>query len=164
MLQPPPESAVVPPMKRSLLLAATLLVVVLAGCDTFEHRAQQKAATFASLTPEQREKLKHGVIGLGDTTDMVYIALGAPDEKEEKTTATGRESDWIYNVYHEEYAGNVVSGYHRVLVYDPARKRYAVYIDPIHTDVYQETEEEYIRVSFQDDRVVAIEQPKQSAH
>ncbi|HVU22872.1 MAG TPA: hypothetical protein VHE13_02030 [Opitutus sp.] len=147
-------------MHRRLFLVLAALAVTLAGCDTFEHRAQQKAATFAALTPEQREQLKHGVIALGDTPDMVYIALGAPDEKEEKTTAKGAESDWIFYSYHEEYAGNVVSGYHRVLVFDPVRKRYAVYFDPIHTDVYQQTEEEYIRVTFRGGHVVAIEQPK----
>jgi hypothetical protein len=147
-------------ISRPAFLLLAFATLVLAGCDTFEHRAGQKAAAYASLTPAQREKLKQGVIELGDTPDMVYIALGAPDEKEEKTTADGRETDWIYNVYRQEYAGNAVTGYHRLLVYDPGRKRYLVYLEPVHADFYSETEEEYIRVTFHDERVTAIEQPK----
>ena len=148
-------------MKARLpLFILGLLAVALTGCDTFQHRAQQKAATFASLTPAQREKLKRGVIGLGDTPDMVYIALGAPDEKQEKTTAKGRETDWIYNTYHEEYAGNYFAGFHRTLVYDPVHKRWVVFFEPVHTDVFQQTEEENIRVTFRAGHVVAIEQPE----
>ncbi|HWA85147.1 MAG TPA: hypothetical protein VG710_02900 [Opitutus sp.] len=148
-------------MKTPFPFLVLLLVSLgLAGCDTFEHRAQQKAGTFAALTPAQRDKLKQGVIELGDTPDMVYIALGTPDEKRERSTPAGTETDWIYNTYHEEFAGNVTAGYHRVLVYDPARKRFVVFLDPIHTAVYQQTEEENIRATFRGGRLVAIEQPK----
>lgn len=136
-----------------------LLVVVLAGCDTFDRRAQQKSATFESLAPEQREKLKRGVIEIGNTPDMVYIALGRPDEQRESATAAGRETVWIYNSYHQEYEGRLHSGYRRILVYDPNHRRYLVYHEPIFTDVYSEHEEEKIRIKFQNDRVTEIEQP-----
>ena len=147
-------------MKIPLLFSGVLLAVVLAGCDTFDHRSQEKAVLFASLTPEQREKLKHGVIEIGNTTDMVFIALGVPDEKFETTTADGRVTVWVYYSYHQEYEGDVRSGFHRLVVYDPIRKTYGVYFQSLYTDVYGEFAEENIRISFRDGRVTQIEQPK----
>lgn len=143
--------------------ALFLLVVsfgVLTGCSTFEKRSQEKAATFASLSTDAQEKLKKGVIEIGNTSDMVYIALGEADEKTEKTTAEGRTTTWIYNSYHQEYEGNVRTGYHRRLVYDPVNRRYVVFIEPIYSDIYSEHQEERIRIKFQDERVTEIEQPK----
>ncbi len=147
-------------MKPTILFLAALFLLSLTACDTFEHRSKQKAETFASLSPEAKDKLKRGVIELGNTPDMVYIALGEPDEKHDSTTAQGRETTWIYNSYHQEYEGNVHTGYHRMLVYDPATKRYAVFYEPVYTDVYSEHAEERIRIKFKDDRVIEIEQPK----
>ncbi|HWL17307.1 MAG TPA: hypothetical protein VNR00_16995 [Opitutus sp.] len=150
-------------MKRLILLPLLLVATLLAGCDTFDRRSKEKAATFESLSPEEREKLRRGVIELGNTPDMVYIALGRPDQRRESDTGQGREMTWIYNTYHREYEGNFHSGYRRILVYDPVRKRYLVYYEPIYTDVYSEHEEEHIRIIFRDGRVVAIEQPKPRA-
>ena len=150
-------------MKKEFLCSAALFVVVLAGCDTFEHRSQEKAATFESLAPAEREKLKRGVIEIGNTPEMVYIALGRPDEKHESTTAGGRATVWTYNSYHQEYEGNVRAGYRRVLVWDPQRRRYFVFFDPVYTDLYSEHTEENIRIKFQDGHVIEIEQPKAEA-
>lgn len=150
-------------MKLISPFLALLLGVALAGCDTFDRRAQQKAATFESLAPEEREKLRQGVIEIGNTPDMVYIALGNPDERRESATPDGREMVWVYNSYHQEYEGQFYSGYRRILVYDPRTRRYFVYHDPVYTDVYSEHEEEKIRIKFQNDRVVEIEQPARRA-
>ena len=148
-------------MKTPILFTLTLLTLAfMVGCSTFERRSQEKASTFASLAPEEREKLRRGVIDIGNTPDMVYIALGNPDEKHETTTADGRETVWVYNSYHREYEGNVHTGYRRILVYDPARKRYTVFYDPVYADVYSEHREEKIRIIFKNDHVSVIEQPK----
>ncbi len=113
-----------------------------------------------ALAPEAREKLRRGIIEIGNTSDMVYVALGAPDDEYETTSARGKEKTWIYNSYHEDYAGNVQTGYHRMLVYDPATKGYFVYFEPVYNDVYTERIEERIRITFQDGKVTVIEQPK----
>lgn len=147
-------------MKTFLFAAATFLTLGLTGCDTFEHRTQEKAATFAMLGPEEKEKLRRGEIDIGNTPDMVYIALGRPDEKYDTTTAQGKETVWVYNSYHQEYEGNVHTGYHRIVLFDPVRKRYAVYFEPVYADVYSEHQEEHIRVTFVNDKVTTIEQPK----
>jgi hypothetical protein len=147
-------------MRIPLLFSLAALTLAFAGCDTFDKRSQEKASTFAALAPEEREKLRRGVIEIGNTPDMVYIALGRPDETRETATPEGRESTWIYNTYHQEYEGNIRTGYRRILLFDPVRKRYTVFYDPVYTDVFSHHEEENIRIVFRDDRVVMIEQPK----
>lgn len=147
-------------MKSFFLVGLALLGCLLAGCDTFERRSQQKATLFASLTPEQRDKLKHGVIEIGNSPDMVFLALGAPEEKLETTTAAGTETVWVYYSYHQEYEGNFQTGMRRHVIFNPATKRYSVYVEPVYSDVYSERTEENIRVNFRDGKVVQIEQPK----
>lgn len=147
-------------MKSPLLVSLALLTLALTGCDTFDRRSQEKASTFAALGPEEREKLRRGVIEVGNTPDMVYIALGRADERRETTTAKGRETVWIYNTYYREYEGNLQTGYRRILVFDPVRRRYNVFFEPVYTDIYSDHQEEHIRIVFQDDKVASIEQPK----
>ena len=147
-------------MRIPFFFSVAALALTLAGCDTFDKRSKEKASTFEALAPEEREKLRRGVIEVGNTPDMVYIALGRPDEARETTTAEGRESTWIYNTYHQEYEGNINTGYRRILLYDPVLKRYTVFYEPVYTDVYSHHEEEHIRVVFRNGRVAIIEQPK----
>jgi hypothetical protein len=147
-------------MRIPILFFLAALTLALAGCDTFDKRSQEKASTFAALAPEEREKLRRGVIEIGNTPDMVYIALGRPDETRETATPEGRETIWIYNTYHQEYEGNIRTGYRRILLFDPVRNRYTVFYEPVYTDVFSHHEEENIRIVFRDERVVMIEQPK----
>lgn len=146
-------------MKIPFTILAVLLAVALTGCDTFDRRARQKAEVFQALSPEQQEKLRRGEIGLGDSPDMVYIALGEPTDRRETATAAGHEMVWIYNSYYTDYEGQFHSGYRRHVVFDPKSRRYFVYHQPVFTDVYSEREEENIRVKFRDGRVAEIEQP-----
>lgn len=150
-------------MKRLTLLLAFLATLLLFGCDTFNRRAQEKASTFERLSPEEREKLKRGEIAVGNSPDMVYIALGRPDAKRESSTAQGHEMVWTYNTYHREFEGNVHTGYRRFVVWNPQIKRYVVFYQPVYADVYSEHEEENIRVKFVDGKVTEIEQPKPPA-
>jgi hypothetical protein len=148
-------------MSRTLpLLVAALTLLALAGCDTFENRTRQKAAVFAALDPQTRAKLQGGVIELGQTPDMVYIALGAPDDEYENASAHGTEKTWIYNSYHQEFAGNQQTGYRRVLVYNPDTRRYTSCFEPVCTNIFVEHTEERIRITFRDGKVTVIEQPK----
>ena len=133
---------------------------MLTGCDTFEHRSQQKAETFAALDPQARAKLARGVIEIGNTPDMVYIALGGPDDEYETATPRGKETTWIYSSYHQEYAGNHQTGYRRVLIYDKSTMGYVAYFEPVYTDIFLEHAEEKIRLTFRAGKVVVVEQPK----
>lgn len=95
------------PGSAALGLGLTLL---LSGCETTstninntalrQLRIQDKAAVYAQLTPELQTKVTKGVIEVGYTSDMVYLALGAPSKKKEKTATEGTVELWSYNTYY----------------------------------------------------------------
>lgn len=102
--------------------------------------------------------MKNGSVAIGDTTDVVYIALGQPDARRERTTADGSTTVWIYRSYRHEYAGSGFVGYRRVVHWSPSHQRYFVDLVPVHTNVYVERAEDDIRVTFRGGKVTMIEQ------
>ena len=97
-------------MQFTSLWGGLLLAVLLSGCSTFERRAEEKAGVFASLDETTRERLRERNLHVGDTLDMVYIAMGAPDERRVRHSADGSETTWIYNAYWQEYQGQALVG------------------------------------------------------
>lgn len=142
-------------------LAPLLLLSLLAGCSTVDKRIEEKSSLFAGLDAATQEKLRQGIVEIGYTPDMVYIALGKPDDKREKISAEGRELTWIYSSYKQEYAGTGVAGHRRVIVHDPIAKRSYVMWEPVVVDVYNNRIDDRIRISFRDGKVTVIEQVKE---
>ncbi len=145
-------------MKNRLLI--TLLLLSLAGCSTFEKRSEEKASIFTALGADAQEKLRQGIVEIGYTPDMVYIALGSPDSKSERTTADGSDMTWIYSAYYSEYRGTSNVGYRRIVDYNPVTKSYIVYYEPVQMDHYEQRVEDRIRVTFRDGKVAVIEKAK----
>lgn len=143
-----------------LILAALLLALTLGGCSTIDSRIREKQAVFNRLSPSVQAKLRQGIVEVGYTPDMVYIALGAPDERHEKITDKGEQTLWIYKTYYEQYEGMVHVGYRRVVFYDPGTRTYHIYYEPVSEPVYSEHEEDNIRVTFVNGKVTVIEQNK----
>lgn len=143
---------------HKLLIPLAVLALGLAGCNTFERRAEEKSDVFNQLDAATRQRLKDRDIAVGDTPDMVYIALGVPDEKRDRLSADTSETTWIYNAYWQQYEGQVLVGYRRHVVYDPGSRRYRVIYTPVERSLYTQREEERIRITFSHGRVVSVEQ------
>lgn len=135
-------------------------VLLLAGCSTVESRIKEKPAAFAALDPAAQEKLRKGVVEIGNTSDLVYIALGKPDDKIFKITKNGEDETWIYNNYYQDFAGTALVGYRRYVVIDPQTRRAIVYVEPVYTDLYRERTEERLRIAMKSGRVESIEEVK----
>jgi uncharacterized protein YceK len=148
-------------MKFRFTCLLVLLGCLLGGCTSITSRIKEKSAAFAALDAPTQEKLRKGTVEPGYTLDMVYIALGAPDERTEMTTTHGHRVIWIYTTTHQEYMGSGQVGYRRVFVRNPSTGATYVYLEPVYTDVYRDRIEEHIRIIFQDGKVDAIEQTKQ---
>jgi hypothetical protein len=142
--------------KLSLLLAAA--AVALAGCNTFNARARQMSAVYNQLPASEQQRLQRGVINLGDTPEMVYIALGNPDERRDVMNADGTQTTWVYRTYWQQYEGQAWLGYRRVVV--PARggRGYVVFHEPVTQDVYRTHVDERLRVTFGNGVVQSVEQ------
>ncbi|HTQ31857.1 MAG TPA: hypothetical protein VMI53_11670 [Opitutaceae bacterium] len=145
-------------LRPFLLLAG--LGLALAGCSTIDSRIREKQDSFNRLDPSTQAKLRQGIVEVGYTPDMVYIALGSPDERHELTTGKGDETTWIYKTYYEQYEGMAHVGYRRIVFFDPATRIYHIYYEPVSTPVYSEQEEDNIRVTFVNGKVASIEQTK----
>jgi len=131
-----------------------------AGCQSVETRIKEKPEVFAQVDKATQDKVKQGIIDIGFTEDLVYLALGAPDQKRESVTATGRSVIWIYNTYYDRYEGGISAGYHRSIYFDPYLRAYRVYYRPVFADTYSQEKEERIRVVFKDGKAAVIEQTK----
>lgn len=147
-------------MKTRILIVIALAVLTVTGCSTFEKRAEEKAAVYNQLDPATKDKLRKGVIEVGNTPDMVFIALGEPDSKTEQITADHREEIWTYSSYFSEYSGSQHLGYRRFVDYNPRTKTYYVYYEPVRIDLYRDRVEDRIRITFRDGKVTVIEQAR----
>lgn len=139
-------------------LAGVAMALGFTACNTFESRARERSATFEALDPQTQDRLARGKIDIGDTPDMVYIALGQPDQRRTVTTADGQHETWIYRTYWQEYEGSAWVGYRRVIL--PARngRGYVVFHEPVRQDVYSTHADDRIRVNFRQGQVESVEQ------
>jgi hypothetical protein len=136
----------------------SVLVTFAAGCSTFESRVREKSQAFESLDQEDRTRLAKGKIAVGDTEDMVYIALGHPDDKRERTTVEGSEQVWIYKCHWQEYQGTAWTGWRRTVVPSANGRNYFIYHEPVSFEVYRNNVDEVIRVAFVQQKVVNVDQ------
>ena len=141
-------------------LALLLLALVFAGCSTIDTRIREKSAAFAALDAPTQDKIRLGRVEVGFTTDLVYIALGAPDERLAKTSAAGTDETWLYNSYRQDYLGTAHVGYRRYVVIDPKTRQPVVFFEPVYREIYQDRIEERIRIGFKAGQVATIEQLK----
>jgi hypothetical protein len=140
------------------VMAAITALVFLSACSTFERRAKEKASVFGGLDTATQTRLEARQIEVGDTQDMVYIALGAPDEKREHLAADSRTTTWVYSAYWQEYQGTRLVGFRREVVFDPGSKSYRVYHEPDYQPIYAPRVEDRVRITFENGRVTVIEQ------
>src|SRR3954464_7700409 len=136
------------------------LLVFFTGCQSVDDRIKEKPAAFAQADAAAQDKIKQGIIDLGFTEDLVYLALGKPDQKRESVGPTGKTVTWIYNTYYQRYDGSHFAGYSRRVYFDPYLRTYRVYYRPVYAEVYTDETEERIRIVFKDDNVAVIEQSK----
>ena len=114
-------------MKKPLhtLCAAGLLALLVTGCatDLISARIREKSDAYATLLPAQKEKINRGVIALGFTCDMVYMAMGHPSEIEPVEATGGRAELWTYRNYYPQMdaAHMKYAGYSTESPYQPSR-------------------------------------------
>ncbi len=147
-------------MKNRLILLFALATAAFTGCSTISSRIDQKAEVFASLSADDQARLRRGEVAVGDTSDMVYIALGEPTRRREITTSGATRAEWIYRVYDERYEGSHFAGYRRAVAIDPRTGRRFIYLEPQYADVYSEHTEDRLRIVFEGGRVTVIEELK----
>ena len=92
-------------MKKHLILAGTasLLALLVTGCETdggIASRTQEKSTAYAALKPREKSYVAKGVIAVGFTPDMVYMAMGQPTKTETQDTAGDHVELWTYGRFY----------------------------------------------------------------
>jgi hypothetical protein len=84
-------------MKNRVRLAVcSAVVLALAGCSTTASRIRERQAVFDSYPEPIQHNLRRGIIEVGYTPEMVFIALGEPDRKVEVATEDGVSQVWTW--------------------------------------------------------------------
>ncbi len=141
-------------MKTLRLLLPLFSALWLAGCASPASRIKKNPELFASFPPEVQEKVRQGKVEVGFNTDMVAMALGAPDRSYSRSTADGTTEIWAYVDYRYSYDQQMVRG---TFHYRDEQGRTRTAHDNVWVDVENRTEYERMRVEFRNKLVVAIE-------
>ena len=131
-------------MKLPLLLPLVGLLLAVSGCATPEARIKRHAELFGSFPPEVQAKVRQGIIQLGYTRDMVFVAIGQPNHIQQRVDSSGTTLVWRYTAYR----------------WRPDAPYWPRHYGPWWGDPpYWDDREEYdvLRIEFRDDTVTAIE-------
>ncbi len=84
-------------MKRSLVIFLAGLLLLGCATSSIESRQRERAASFATLTPEFQTLVNDGQIRRGMTQDAVYIAWGKPAQILQREDQQGVVTIWLYH-------------------------------------------------------------------
>ena len=74
-----------------------------------QSRIDKNPAAFAALSAQNQARVRKHIIDIGDSTDVVYIALGQADEIFENTSSNGHQTVWAYDNHKLESGGTATS-------------------------------------------------------
>jgi hypothetical protein len=144
-----------------LILLGLACVALLAGCATqrelIEKRISQKSAYFSTLPADDQQRIREGKLVSGDTRDAVWIAYGRPDRVFQKVTGTTTNEVWSYVDQDVTYTDELRPVYFPV---HSIRGRTVWHTDFVWTTDRYYTPYDYLRIEFQNDRVLTIETEK----
>lgn len=83
-------------MRHPPILA--VLVAIAAACSSPSARIRRQKAAFDAYPPAVQERIRAGQVEVGYTPEQVTLALGKPDRKYVRKTASGAQDVWGYAV------------------------------------------------------------------
>jgi hypothetical protein len=146
-------------MKTNItVIFLAVAALFLGACSTPDSRIRRNQAAFDKMTPAEQASIRQGIVELGFTPEMVYLAMGRADNVEDRVTPTGTLTIWVYNRFFREYVGRQMVGFRRDVYFDPRINSWRVFYTPVSQPVFRERVEEIARIVFRDGRVESIEQ------
>ena len=99
------------PLKSAHGVMLTTLIIgclLCTGClGPRSTRISQNEAFFASVDPFSQKLIRQGLINLGFTNELVYLALGKPNRTRTIQTSEGEVQVWIYRNFLYRQSGAV---------------------------------------------------------
>ncbi len=100
-----------------LSLIVSSIAFLSTGCESngIANRINEKAAVFATLSPEEQEYIEDGMIFPGFTEDMTYMVIGKPNSVETKMKDGKPVEMWSYKrFYPSNQLGAILTDYSRL--------------------------------------------------
>lgn len=130
--------------------------VLVASCASPDSRIRRNAELFETFPPEVQAAVRDGRVDLGFNQDMVFIALGKPNREYTRRTRQGEFVVWAYTDHFRRVQRQKVDG--RFRVRDSRTGHVHSVRDSVWVDVPTFYEFDRLRIEFQDNEVVAIEE------
>jgi hypothetical protein len=134
----------------SLIAAAALLITT--GCAT-----NRAPTTATRLEPDIKAKVDKGVVEPGFTPEMVFLALGKPNEPAESLADATTNGTWVYRDIQRNDRLLVKAGYRRRVVSDPKKNTDVIVNEPIDPKALPNLPARSLHVTFRDGRVIEIQ-------
>lgn len=135
-----------------------LLLLLLCGClsqsELIQKRIRQKQVAFDAYPAETQQRLGEGIVLVGDSEDMVWIAFGPPSRKYTRILEGGTNTLWSYADYETRYSSIPQS---TVVYYVHPRHGLVPAFGTRWASTSETTIVERRRVEFKGDAVFAIE-------
>lgn len=84
------------PRQVGIVLVALACAGLLAACASPAKRIEERQQLFDTYPPDVQQKIREGHVAPGFTEDMVWMALGDPDQKSTDSSAEGETLIWVY--------------------------------------------------------------------
>ena len=146
-------------MRRKTWVGVVLLTSVLSltGCESVSTRIKEREAVYRGWSQPTQERIKRGEIKVGDGFDMVYVALGSPDEMETFTVKNGGVlTIWGYPKIKQRLAAEETVNYEDVSDYNIATGERVHYQVPNRQKVFRTEKSNGMQVIFRDGAVTSV--------
>ncbi|MCL1919917.1 MAG: hypothetical protein FWG50_02390 [Kiritimatiellaeota bacterium] len=143
-------------------LCGALSVLFMAGCETpqgqLQKRIQHESAFFETLPEEAQERILNGQLNIGDPSTAAWIVYGQPTHTYDRTTEASTNMVWSYCTVDAQPVDQFQSVHYPVL-----GRRGTTYwtTDYQLQRSYLYDRNEYLRIEFSGDKVLAIDIIKQ---
>lgn len=135
-------------------VATVVCLCFLSGCATTPvERMARYPELLEDVSPEQAAQIRQGNLDLGFTSNMVFLAVGAPSEVYRRQSEAGASEVWVYLRYARQSYPAVFAPYYPS---SPYQSRYPYRRYGTCSDWYYE-QEPYLILTFEKGKISEIE-------
>lgn len=140
------------------ILGCFAICALLTGCLTLEEQIAKRIAAradyFASLPAEGQERLRKGILQIGDAEEAAWIVFGPPTRKSTRTTAGSTNTVWSYVLTEAQ----PIDELHPVAYPITTRRGHVFWTtDYQYSRSYIYERNEYLRIEFNNSKVSSID-------
>jgi len=128
------------------------VVLAFAGCTSPATRIRDNPSAFFALDAATQERVRRGEIAVGDTAEIVRLAMGRPL----RITDSPDGQTWVYRDRPRDPNDYITNGFRHRVEFDPVTRGNVVTIEPVDDRLFPNLRSHTIQVSLRGGRVTRI--------